>query len=346
MAPFKIIDAKTKPVKVRPARVAKVSSIGQRPNPGPYVNVLRSQFHLDNKQDLVQGEAYFRGGQRNSKNTCQFRYVDGEPPLITLPLPPDGVSFDYQVRTNVIDTYGGQVIQVLGVSIENLVISGYFSWEGMWGYSENKPPGPVAGKMGGPFYDSRLRHVDNRRNWIENNGNLRNGLVQFSEWFQRYFDDITQQGNYQKDNMTFYYNHRNWIWNIRPYDFPQVRFANDELIPRWEIKCDFIEDMQGNFIQSVNQSVKTQLKKFKDKVGFSEFIEWSEPIYRDKADLNNAIKEIAQDYGSKFLNNFDEGEVRTLLSRGFSFPQIGSTRFLENPFNRGTTKIAINERFK
>jgi hypothetical protein len=284
--------------------------------------------------------SYFRGGVRSLKNICSFRApnlgaISGYtfPEKINLYLSPNDVSWEYTLRTNVIDTYGGQVIQILGVSIENLTIRGFFGSEGMWGF--NKASNRDNNEFGNSRYEDfpegyspenseisySLKETQGYKNWVD--GPMRSGMVQFAEWFKSYFYYITQAGNFDKNNMVFEYPHLNWYWNIRPLDFPKIRFANDELMPQWELKCDFIEDIQNTFQQEVTNIAKKALGGFKDGVGFSEFIEWSEPVYTSQETRKQAARDIAVKYSDFIGGDFSEKELETLITRGFSY-QVGS----------------------
>jgi hypothetical protein len=281
--------------------------------------------------------SYFRGGVRSLKNVCSFRAPNLDsisgytvPNKINLYLSPNDVSWEYTLRTNVIDTYGGQVIQILGVSIENLTIRGFFGSEGMWGFNKTANGGfgnsryedfPQGYRPEGSEITYSLSETQGYKKWVD--GQMRSGMVQFAEWFKSYFYYITQAGNFDKNNMVFEYPHLNWYWNIRPLDFPQIRFANDELMPQWELKCDFIEDLQNTFQQEVTGIAKKMLSRFRDGVGFSEFIEWSEPVYTSQETRTQAARDIAVKYSDFIGGNFTEKELETLITRGFSY-QVGN----------------------
>jgi len=283
----------------------------------------------DASKDDGGKKTYFRGGVRSIKNTCSFSapgvasISEGSfPEKITLYLSPNDVSWKYSLRTNVIDTYGGQVIQILGVSIEDLTIRGFFGAEGMWGfnkqYASRYEDFPDEVGVGQIAYS--LSENQGYKKFVD--GPMRSGMVQFAEWFKSYFYYVTQAGNFDKNNMVFHYPHLNWHWRIRPLDFPQVRFANDELMPQWELKCDYIEDLQNTFEQEVTTTAKKALGRFKDGVGFSEFIEWSEPVYSNKETRTQAAKDVATKYSDFIGGNFSEKELETLITRGFSY-QVG-----------------------
>lgn len=277
---------------------------------------------------------YFRGGVRSLKNICSFKAPNlhvisnnAVPEKINLYLSPNDVSWEYTLRTNVIDTYGGQVIQILGVSIENLTIRGFFGSEGMWGFNKTRD-----GRFGNSRYEDfptelgigeigySLNQTQGYKKWVD--GPMRSGMVQFAEWFKTYFYYVTQVGNFDKNNMVFSYPHLGWAWRIRPLEFPRVRFANDELMPQWELKCDFIEDLQNTFEQEVTAIAKKALGQFRDGVGFSEFIEWSEPVYSSQETRTKAARDIAVKYSDFIGGDFTEKELETLITRGFSY-QVG-----------------------
>jgi hypothetical protein len=320
---------------------------------------LRSTFP-DSNDYLLQAETdsnstdpkrtYFRGGVRSLQNVCTFTAVGlpgiaNFPQTITLYLSPNNVTWDYQLRTNVIDTYGGQVVQILGVSIENLTIQGFFGSEGMWGYNidqrtrqiensryENFPNGLDVDEISYNVSDTQAY-----KQWVD--GPMRSGMIQFSEWFKTYFYYITQAGNFNKNNIIFRYPHLNWNWKIRPLDFPRVRFSNDELMPQWELKCDFIEDLQSNFEGEVTAAAKKALGRFRDTVGFSEFIEWSEPVYTNTESRKSAARDIATKYSDFIGGDFSEKEIETLLTRGFSYEVNNLTPHTQP---RGSTSTNAN----
>jgi hypothetical protein len=287
------------------------------------------------EEPAVPNKTYFSGGARDSRNYCSFSLGNTQlaermsPKTITLYLSPNNVTWRYQLRTNVIDTYGGQVVQILGVSIEDLTIRGYFGNEGMWGF-ENDEKGN---------YSSRYENGDYKK-WKQVDGeslSLRNGMVQLSEWFKTYFYHVTQAGNFEKDNMIFSYPHLNWLWKIRPIDFPRVRFANNELMPQWELKCDFIEDLQNYaFLQQVTESAKKALTRFRDNIGWSEFIEWSQPLYKTQENRKEVARQIATSYSDFIGSDFTEKEIETLITRGFSYPVKELTPHIQENTNATT----------
>jgi hypothetical protein len=298
----------------KPPRKKPGNNFNDKNRPREFSN-LRSNFKFGSRDDYLEQEqdgsnrfAYFKGGTRNIRNVCTLTSEVCTPNTITLYLSPNNVSWDYNLKTSVINTYGGQVVQILGVSIDNLTIEGFFGSEGMWGFNTDSR---------GNFVNERFNNSD-IKTWKD--GKMASGLYQLSEWFKMYFYRITQAGNFNKEYMVFKYPHMGWEWNIRPLDFPRIRFANDELLPQWRITCDFIEDLQSNFTQEVTKSAKSALGRMRNNVGFSEFIEWSTPIYNTKKDRAKVASEIGAKYSELLGSDFSEKEIQTLITRGFSYP--------------------------
>lgn len=297
---------------------------------------LRSRFNLNQNNRLEQGVAYFPGGFRDLKNICTFTCNICTPKTITLYLSPNNVSWDYSLKTNVIDTYGGQVIQILGVSIQDLVIEGFFGSEGMWGYNL------VDSRNGRIINNSRFEDSDGEINkWKEEGQMIQNGLYQFSQWFKTYFYQITQQGNYNTSNMTFSYPHMGWEWHIRPLAMPKVRFANNEFAPQWQLECDFIEDFQGTFTEQVNKTATTQLKSFPGGVGFSQFIEWSEPVYKNQQDRSAVAGDVGTKYSEFISQDLTDSQLNTLITQGYSYPASNKDN-IEAANARGTANLAAS----
>lgn len=255
---------------------------------------------------------YYEGMARDHDNYCEFR-VPGKvvsPNVIRLPLPPSGITWDYNLRYQAYDTIGGQVVQILGVDIKNVTLSGLFGFESHWGKRYNR--GRVES-----LYETEGKMVP----WRDD-PNVRNGLLAFAHWFRSYFNAITQAGDYDKVPMRFSYPHKGYEWVIRPYSFPSLRFANDEVAPKWEIQCDIVEELQGHVTKDITSKVKFDLKGINNGVGFTEFIQWSEPQYKDPSKKAEAVRSLGEKYGA-YVDTFDEEQIKYLRDRGFSYPALG-----------------------
>src|SRR5256885_69504 len=47
-------------------------------------------------------------------------------PAVAFRLDPDSIEWDWEINTNVIDTIGGRVVQVLGATLNDLTVTGSF----------------------------------------------------------------------------------------------------------------------------------------------------------------------------------------------------------------------------
>lgn len=253
---------------------------------------------------------YYEGMARDKDNFCEFRAQNISPNTIRLPLPPSGITWDYNLRYQTYDTIGGQVVQILGVDIKNVTITGLFGFEGHWGKE---------------YRDGRIESLYKTEGetvmWRDNK-NVRNGILAFAHWFRTYFNTITQAGDYDHSPMTFSYPHKGYEWVIRPHSFPNMRFANDEVAPKWELQCDIVEELQGHVTQDITSKVKFDLKSLEKGVGFAEFIKWSEPQYQNPAKKAEAARSLGEKYGL-YVDNFDEEQIAYLRDRGFSYPALG-----------------------
>lgn len=270
---------------------------------------LRTDFNVD--------EPFYRaGGKRDPDLTCSFSCTALDPPSITLPLSPTGVSWDYNIRTQTFNTIGGQVVQILGVDISNLTIQGYFGFERWFGVKDMGRQGLVSGHQSSPSTNYK---------W-QTDPKFHNGLVQMATWFRSYFNLITQGGNFDLHPMTFSYPHRGWKWIIRPKEFPRVRFSHDEVAPMWELHADMIEYLQNHFIKGqLNAKIREDLAGINTGVGkFTEFLKYSENINTANSNLEAEAKKLGGRYGD-YIKTFDNSEVTTLIGRGYSYPTLGET---------------------
>lgn len=278
-------------------------------NKGVSQHVNTRTMRTDFDKDLP---FYREGGRRDPELKCKFICSAMNPTEIELGLSPTGVSWDYNLRTQVYNTLGGQVVQILGIDITNLKIQGYFGFERFWGVE----------------IGSRGRHVsgyDGERSYKwQTDPSFKNGLVQMSHWFRDYFNLVTQTGDYDRAQMRFTYPHRGWDWVIRPKEFPKVRFAHDEVAPQWEINADLVEYLQDHFIvRQINYKVKEDLNRLQAGVGkFTEFLKFSEPATKSRAAVSSSARALGTRYGD-YVNSFGKDELEALVARGFSYPAYG-----------------------
>lgn len=261
-------------------------------------------------------------GGRDPNLYCTFSHPDLDPPLIKLPLAPGGVTWTYNLKYNITDTYGGQVVQLLGVSVNDLTITGNFGSEDMWGWKKKNGAIDIAARFG-----------ETQRRWINDNPNVANGMVHLAEWFYKYFGIVSQGTNikkgferYNEHHMIFTYPARDWKIGIRPNEFPQVRFANDEIAPSWTVTGDFVETEETNraFISDVTKIARDQLNELKTGIGFKRQNPFSE-FLPNKINIAEYADQFIDNFQDTVLN-FTDSDVEELIFQGFSrppFPPLG-----------------------
>lgn len=291
-----------------------------------YYNTLNPFFTKAAGSDFV--DAYFPGGGYDLGNRCLFQYVsEGKTKKLGLIVPPSNITWNYSLRTKIENTYGGQVIQILGVQIDNFKLKGYVPvgfWGEEWKERWNEQLGRKERYIDNNYIDSPAQtqyyleseNPDDRR---------KNGLVHMANFFRDFFAEKTQN-NFSIKNMEFFYPHYGWTDNksikLIPISFPRVRIANNEVLPEWELECSVVEHLSSHFVSQVSSKGLNQLqtnKALKEGIGFKEFIEWSDP----SATTDISVSEQARNLGASvanFLTQFNPQESESLAQAGFSYP--------------------------
>lgn len=290
------------------------------------------------KQESYQNKAYFYGGNYDLGNRCYFSYsIPGKPTeTIWLTVPPNGITWKYRLRTSVIDTYGGQVVQILGVEIEDFQLRGFVP-NGFWGKNRIK-------QTDGSFlweenYVNTSGTNGDNQYFVGDENHRMNGLVHLGNFFRNFFTRKTQGGDFNTKNMVFHYPHYNWEIAIIPYAFPRIRIANDEILPEWELGCSVVEHLSSHFISEVTATGKSQLNYLKAGIGFAEFIEWSDPAATTSIESTAAARSLGESYRS-FVTEFNPSDIDTLRNGGFTHP----TEIIDAQKTKKINKI-IQDRF-
>lgn len=269
--------------------------------------------------DPQEAVAYFPGGKYDIRNRCSFSYfslAENRTKSITLIVPPNRITWSYSLRTSVMDTYGGQVIQLLGVDIKDFKISGFMP-TGFWGrYNENFIQNNFDAEGG---RTTSHQYFEDFENTLQNSTNAsKNGLVHLANFFRDFFTEKTQTSYTTKD-MTFNYPHYDWKIPIIPFSFPRVRLSNEEILPEWELECSVVEHLASHFIGQVTKKGSEQLDYLKAGIGFSDFIQWSDPSATTDIDVIEQASQLGASYKS-FVEQFDASEADVLAGSGFSYP--------------------------
>jgi hypothetical protein len=272
---------------------------------------------------FLNGDGYFEGGSYDPRNRCAFSYdsIQGDTKVLTLLIPPDQITWKYSLRTKVIDTYGGQVVQILGVQIDDFNLSGQIP-TGAWGKSQASPSSEIIDNLEPYAY-----YPDSSGSKLKNSSYaVKNGLVHVANFFRDFFTEKTQY-SYSVKNMLFQYPHYGWNIPIIPLQFPQVKIANTEIFPQWQLQCSVVEHLAGHWIGQLSRSHPIN-KKFEEDieygVGFTKFIKWSEMIGSPEDLLNESwVSDQAKNVGESYKNffeNFDPSDPDVLSNAGFSYP--------------------------
>ena len=289
-----------------PTPVDEAFAVDEFKNPQEYYNTVDIKLDKAKDSKYAAANAYLSGGFYDLKNRCSFTYkYKDETRSIHLIVPPSGISWTYSLRTKIEDTYGGQVIQILGVQIDNFKLSGYVP-TGFWGKNNNYLKGS------GDLYQY----------YQDENSADQNGLVHVANFFRDFFS-LKSQNSYITNNMVFSYPHYGWSGTssikIIPYDFPRVRISNDEILPQWELECSIVEFLSSHFVSQATTAAKKQLNYLPEGIGFTKFIEWSDPTATSDVSISEEARSLGASYAN-FVREFDPKESDALSQAGFSYP--------------------------
>jgi hypothetical protein len=239
-----------------------------------------------------------------------FSYSDAAKKKHTLTLRhnPYAVNWNYNVNTNVQDTYTGQVVQVLSVNIDNLVIEGQLGIEGAYGRDE-----------------SGMRD----RNFTQQftSSGKYPGLHAMVEFFREYFAIMSQgadreiTGQYTQTPMTVAYalstRPESRLWpQIIPVSFPSFKRSHENFAPMWRIEAHVIEADKN----IVNTEKKAALLRIQQGIGYKVGNPFSDPA------LNNA--EVVAETNRlltgfrALLPSYTSEELRELVWNGVSVPRL------------------------
>lgn len=207
------------------------------------------------------------------------------PEIGTLPIrfAPTSVEWDFNLVTNTVPTYAGEVVQVLAINFNRLTIEGQFGKEGVWGAVQS------GGKL-------NKRPVSEYRDF-KRAGTLGIGLTQMTEFFQRYFaiasqgHDARVEGHYNQQPMTLTYDgasdigielDRGESWQVYPVNFPSYSRSVEDFAPKWRVECQ-IHEAPASISTVTQKDVVSQLNStdkdaFRPGVGYRPFNPFSDPF--------------------------------------------------------------------
>lgn len=243
-----------------------------------------------------------------------FSYVDGSERKHTLFLRhnPYNVNWTYNLNTNVIPTYTGEVVQVLSVNIDHLVIDGQLGIEGPFGRNQ----------VGNRLVERGLNDQ------FSYNGKYV-GLHGMSEFFRQYFSMASQGGDATNPNGGQFVQHpmllsydvtsqpdsRFWP-KVIPTSFPSFRRANDNFAPLWRVECEVWEaDYQVQ--KAVHHKALDNLQR---NIGYKSGNAFSDPSLNQPdviAETNRLI-----DGFQALLPTYTRTQLRDLIWNDVSAPRL------------------------
>jgi len=257
--------------------------------------------------------------------TFSFTDAGGKKHTLNIRHNPYNVTWDYNLNTNIVDTYAGQVIQVLSVNIDNLVIEGQLGMEG-----------PFGRKNVGSRATPRWIEKDITEQFSYNGTMV--GLHGMNEFFRQYFAIASQGGDatipnggqYLQTPMTVNYDvnthpsSRHWP-QIIPVDFPSFRRANDNFAPMWKVTAHVWEADK-----SVEKAIQRKaLERLAQNIGYQSPNKFSDPAFTTNTDAITATANLLEGF-QKLLPTYTAEQLQHLIWSQASVPRMVDKTHTDN----------------
>jgi hypothetical protein len=274
---------------------------------------------------------------------------------LTLRVDPYNVEWTYNLNTQVYDTYGGQVIQVLSVNVDTLTIDGQFGKEGPFGIHKNKLVKRRKGnkpihvtvedpRWGGPvqYGDWVTNHTDQQFNPDSTPDHI--GLYQFAQFFIKYFTVHSQgglkgdEGNFIQTPMHITYDAGPYPdaaahagahgqtefrhWQAFPTSLPSFSRSNEEFAPLWKLEFSVYQADPNVEFATKNDAIKT-LSRIRDGVGWEAQNPWIDPAANPKDPPEMVLNKLVSEY-KHFLPKITKGDLAQMIWSGISLPAVES----------------------
>lgn len=275
-----------------------------------------------------------------------FTHPNPDVGTLFIRLPPTSVSWTFKLNTSVQDTYGGQIVQILSTSYDNLILEGQFGIEGPHGaninsrgrWDERDPVG---------FFDLGTRAAPRRGGGGRKAYEI--GLTQMTAYFRRYFTVATAGGDHIRPGGSFVrgaYNQqymkvaytgniedyeRHWL--VYPQSFPSYRRSNENFAPEWRVEFQVVEP---DFFIDTQNKLKA-IDRLKKQVGYRPLNPFSDPLAQEldpttKGGKKRLIKLTRDqldelntnvfDYYGSMLKTLNPEDLEELFSVGASMPNV------------------------
>lgn len=241
-------------------------------------------------------------------------------------LDPNEVSWTYNMNTNIVDTVGGQVIQILSVNIDSLTIAGQFGREGAFGLKSGRQGSRDRYGDAMPF--DGLMAKDKDEQWDDRSGTYGVGLTQMTEFFRNYFARSTQGGDAQAPGrfqyMPMRVSYLNRVWEeVIPTNFPSYRRSNEDFAPEWRVEFEVLRSDAE--IQRV--AYKMAMDRLMDGIGYQVRNPFSDPLADDidETEAGTILNQIASNF-REMIPGFTRGEIESMIWQGISIPAVTEYR--------------------
>lgn len=285
-----------------------------------------------------------------------FSYTNqgsGETHRLNLAVDPYNVEWTYNVNTQVYDTYGGQVIQVLSVNIDSLTIDGQIGKAGPFGVHINKAKDRKGRQVSvtDPRWGGQVppggfvtNESDAGRQWNPNFSRDYTGLYQLSQFFAKYFMESTQgsvksePGKFQQMPMQISYDAGPYPaaganagaagqtsfrhWEAFPKSFPNFSRSNEEFAPLWKIEFSVYQADPNVEFATKNDAIKT-LSRIRNGIGWEAQNPWIDPAANPKDPPETVLNKLVSEY-KHFLPKITKGDLAQMIWQGISLPAVES----------------------
>lgn len=214
----------------------------------------------------------------------------------------DAIAWSYELNVETFPTYGGQVVQILGVYIGDLSVQGsvrtYSKMEQIY-----------------RFFAEYIQQASQGR----------------SQNAERNTDSYNQQP------VTFEYPHRGWQFKIMPLRAPGFRYSRDLVVPEWRLVAHVVDNtgdaqsLKDMVVQNIMGADASEVLALKGEIGFKANDPFSSPYPEfDPDKINESFSDLADVY-NKLIPSYLEGDFSSLTEGLGARPAFGVTEQGEWP---------------
>lgn len=213
------------------------------------------------------------------------------PSDLTISVKPESIIWGYGLNTANFPTYGGEVVQILSMYVDDLKISGmvgsYKELEQIYGWFINYMQVATQGHGGKPGYDATPVEMT--------------------------------------------YHHRNWKFMIYPKALPGFQYGRDVVAPTWNLVAavsEFSDNFQDAVLSERGESIQSDPEGNFDpfgtvtaEIGYNEYNPWSGPTdEKYKPGMAKDSYDKVADWHNHLIPSWLSGDFRS-IEADYSIPQ-------------------------